>query len=86
MLGAIMQGVLRWFTQGLGRRGRARTAQDNDTAFEHVDSARLGASDFHASASMRVDTPAATDFAQTLLTHAPSLPRPRARSAMTVRA
>ena len=87
MLRAIMQSVLRWFTWGIGHighSGRARAVRDNDSAFEHVDSARLAASDFRASASIGLGAPASRDFAETMPAYALSLPRPRTRrTAMT---
>ena len=55
--------MLRWLTQGVhhlytGARGES----DPRPTFEHVDSARLGSSGFHASASMGL----LDDFAETM--------------------
>jgi hypothetical protein len=58
-----MEKMLRWLTQGvhhLYAGGRAEA--DPRPTFEHVDSARLGSSGFHASASMGLHD----DFAETM--------------------
>jgi hypothetical protein len=61
MLGA-MEKVLRWLTQGVHHLyAGARVDADPRPTFEHVDSARLGMSGFHASASMGLHD----DFAET---------------------
>lgn len=61
-----MEKVLRWFTQGVHNlyAGVRAQATDPRPTFEHVDSRRLGASGFRASASMGLhDGP---DFAETM--------------------
>ena len=58
-----MEKMLRWFTQGVHNLyAGARPAADPRPTFEHVDSTRLGASGFHASASMGLHD----DFAETM--------------------
>ena len=58
-----MEKILRWFTLGVHHLyAGARDTPDSRPTFEHVDSARLGASGFHASASMGLHD----DFAETM--------------------
>jgi hypothetical protein len=75
-----MERMLRWFTQGVHHLyGGARIERDPRPTFEHVDSARLGVSGFHASASMGLRN----DFAETMPACVLSQPRhgaPRSRS------
>lgn len=69
-----MRSVLRWLSQGIGLHGRVRAVPDNDAAFERIDSARLAANEFHASASMGLREAAGADFAETLPAYTLSLP------------
>jgi len=58
-----MAKMLRWLTQGVHHLyAGARVQHDARPTFERVDSARLGASGFHASASMGLHD----DFAETM--------------------
>jgi hypothetical protein len=58
-----MEKMLRWFTQGVHHLyAGSRAEPDPRPTFEHVDSARLGAGGFHASASMGLHE----DFAETM--------------------
>jgi|EndMetStandDraft_2_1072991.scaffolds.fasta_scaffold444314_1 hypothetical protein len=58
-----MEKMLRWFTQGVHHLyAGARAEPDARPTFERVDSARLGSSGFHASASMGLHD----DFAETM--------------------
>jgi hypothetical protein len=58
-----MEKMLRWLTQGVHHLyAGARVEPDPRPTFEHVDSARLGAAGFHASASMGLHD----DFAETM--------------------
>jgi hypothetical protein len=67
-----MERMLRWFTQGVHHLyGSARVQEDPRPTFEHIDSARLGATGFHASASMGLHD----DFAETMPAYVPSSPR-----------
>ena len=67
-----MEKVLRWFTQGVHHLyGGSRARHDASATFEHVDSARLGFSGFHASASMGLHE----DFAETMPAYVLSQPR-----------
>lgn len=67
-----MAKMLRWLTQGVQHLyAGARAELDPRPVFEHVDSARLGASGFHASASMGLHD----DFAETMPAYV--LPPPR---------
>ena len=67
-----MEKMLRWLTQGVHHLYTgARVEPDPRPIFEHVDSARLGSSGFHASASMGLHD----DFAETMPAYV--LPQPR---------
>jgi hypothetical protein len=67
-----MEKMLRWFTQGVHHLyGGVRAPGDSRPTFEHVDSARLGATGFHASASMGLHD----DFAETSPAYVLSQPR-----------
>jgi hypothetical protein len=69
-----MEKMLRWFTQGVHHLyGGSRAQRDAGATFEHVDSARLGLSGFHASASMALHD----DFVETM----PAYVLPQARRA-----
>jgi hypothetical protein len=58
-----MEKMLRWLTQGVHHLyAGARNRADGGPTFERVDSARLGAGGFHASASMGLHD----DFAETM--------------------
>lgn len=57
-----MEKMLRWITQGVHHLYAPRAERDPRPTFEHVDSARLGTSGFHASASMGLHD----DFAETM--------------------
>lgn len=68
-----MERMLRWLTQGVHHLyAGARAEHDQRPTFERVDSARLGASGFHASASMGLHD----DFAETLPAYVLPPPRP----------
>ncbi|MCW5656205.1 MAG: hypothetical protein KIT60_00755 [Burkholderiaceae bacterium] len=74
-----MERMLRWFTQGVHHLYTGRAEPDARPTFERVDSGRLGAGGFHASASMGLHD----DFAETMPAYVPSQPRhgePRGRS------
>lgn len=66
-----MEKMLRWFTQGVHHLYAGRAQPDPRPTFEHVDSARLGAGGFHASASMGLHD----DFAETRPAYVLSQPR-----------
>lgn len=67
MLHPVMEKMLRWFTQGVHNLyGGARPRPDPRPTFEHVDSARLSASGFRASASMGLLDADGLDFAETM--------------------
>ena len=66
-----MEKMLRWLTQGVQHLYAARADSDARPTFEHVDSARLGSSGFHASASMGLHD----DFAETMPAYVLSHPR-----------
>jgi len=69
-----MERVLRWFTRGVHHLyGGSRMQGDPRPTFEHIDSTRLGASGFHASASLGLHD----DFAETM----PAYVLPQARRA-----
>ena len=71
-----MEKMLRWFTQGVHHLyAGARARPDSGPTFEHVDSARLGAGGFRASASMGLHD----DFAETM----PAYVRPPSRTQRT---
>jgi hypothetical protein len=71
-----MEKMLRWFTHGVHHLyGGSRVQTDPHPTFEHVDSKRLGASGFHASASMGLQD----DFAETMPAYV--LPQPRRAAA-----
>jgi hypothetical protein len=68
-----MEKMLRWFTQGVHHLyAGARAEPDPRPTFEHVDSTRLGAGAFRASASMGLHE----DFAETM----PAYVRPQSRA------
>ena len=67
-----MERMLRWFTQGVHHLyGGTRAREDSRPTFERVDSTRLGATGFHASASMGLHD----DFAETMPAYSLSQPR-----------
>ena len=67
-----MEKMLHWFTQGVHHLyGGSRVQGDPRPTFEHVDSKRLGATGFHASASMGLHD----DFAETMPAYVLSQPR-----------
>ena len=73
-----MEKMLRWLTQGVHHLyAGARPERDPRPTFEHVDSARLGAAGFHASASMGLHD----DFAETMPAYVLSQPRHAMRRA-----
>ena len=75
-----MEKMLRWFTQGVHHLyGGSRVPGDPRPTFEHVDSTRLGATGFHASASMGLHD----DFAETMPSYV--LPKPRRTGASGAR-
>ena len=57
-----MEKMLRWISQGVHHLYPTRAQREARGTFEHVDSARLGTSGFHASASMGLHD----DFAETM--------------------
>lgn len=67
-----MERMLRWFTQGVHHLyGGSRVPPEPQPEFEHIDSTRLGATGFRASASMGLHD----DFAETRPAYVLSQPR-----------
>ena len=61
----IMTNLMRWISRSVFRAA-ARAKSAHEGSFEYVDAARLGATDFRASATMRFEGAEFDDFCETL--------------------
>ena len=77
-----MTRLMRWISRSMFRAS-ARTEPAGIGSFEHIDAAALGAGDFRASATMRLDGPTLLDFSETLPAIATPAPPADATSAPT---